>query len=368
MDLVFDTNPAYYADNPVMDLMLRIRPGLYLNIPSPTVSLEISSQVGYDYYFGIDNSRSTDLSTFAGDADLRLGFNPEGQVSFFIEDKFSRSGDPRYTSLTGKFDRTDNEAKARLQIKPGGGALVFDLAYGFFLDRFDDSTNSDALSNYAHRAYFSAKWKFLPKTALVLDFDADIHRYFGSYQDGTSNMDVNAIRATFGMLGQITPSIAIMLKAGYGDTLLPDRAGYTGSDYRSAVGQAEISYRRATTFLQLGYQRNFQPVVLFAWFGQDRVYARFRQQLFARMEIGLDAAYDYLSYGTGVAASVQGQGDRSDHLVTAGASFDVSILEWLVAGVAYGLQARLSGWDQPLGNASVDYTKHVFTLHLALDY
>jgi hypothetical protein len=369
LDLVFDSNPGYFAENPVMDLMLRIRPGLSLALPSPTVAFELNSSVGYDYYFGVDNSRTSDLSTFAGEADLRLGLNPEGQVSFFLEDNFSRSGDPRYTSLAGKFDRTDNEAKARLQIKPGGGALTFDLAYGFFLDRFDSSADSDALSNYAHRAYFSAKWKFLPKTALVVDFDADIRRYLGEYSNNVRNMDVNAIRATAGMLGQITPSMALTIKAGYGDSLLPSRTGYTGSNYRSAIGQAELSYRRATTFLQLGYLRNFQPVVLFAWFGQDRAYARFRQQLAGRFELGLDVAYDYLSYGTAVIDEVRNQGGRTDHFISAGASFDVFILEWLQAGLSYNLQARLSDWVQPqTGNPGVEYTKHLVVLHFALDY
>ena len=123
LDLIYDTNPGYFSsDNAAMasDLMLRIRPGITLSFPSSKVSFELSGKVGYDYYFGIDNERTNDLSTVSGDADMRLGFNPEGQVSFFIEDNFSRTGDPRYTSLAGRFDRTDNEAKAHLQIKPGG--------------------------------------------------------------------------------------------------------------------------------------------------------------------------------------------------------------------------------------------------------
>lgn len=370
LDWVYDSNPGYFASNPVMDLLMRIRPGLSLTFPSETVSFELNSRVGYDYYFGIDNSTTSNLSTFAGEADLRLGFNPEGQVSFFVEDNFSRTADPRYTSLSGKFDRTDNEAKAHLQIKPGGGALMFDLAYGFFIDWFDEqqNTESQALSSYAHRAYFSAKWKFLPKTAVTLDFDSDIRRYPNSYSTGEKNIDVNAIRATVGLLGQITPTLAVSVRAGYGDSLLPSVQNYTGSNYRSAIGQAEISYRAATTFVQVGYLRNFQPVVLFAWFGQDRAYARLRQQIAGRFVLSLDAAYDYLSYGEPVAAAAAAQGGRSDHLISAGVSFDVHFLDWIEIGLAYGLQARFSGWQQPQANASVDYTKHLVTFHAALDY
>ncbi|MBW1873419.1 MAG: hypothetical protein JRJ19_15225, partial [Deltaproteobacteria bacterium] len=180
LDLVYDTNPSYASEDVFSDLVLRIRPGIALSFPSEVVEFELEGKVGYDYFFGID--KKNNLSSVAGEADMRLGFNPKGQVSFFIEDTFSRSSDPRYGAVSGRFDRTNNEAKAHLQIKPGGGALMFDLAYGFFIDWFDDSgSNSTALSNYGHRAYFSGKWKFLPKTAVTVDFDADIRRYPNSY-------------------------------------------------------------------------------------------------------------------------------------------------------------------------------------------
>jgi len=370
LDLVYDSNPSYATSNSFFDLALRIRPGLTLSFPSEKVSFELDAHVGYDYYFGVDKSRSSDLSTFAGEASMQVGFNPKGKVSFFVEDNFSRTSDPRYNSLTGKYDRTDNEAKAHLQIKPGGGALMFDLAYGFFIDWFDDSgTESRALSSYAHRAYFSGKWKFLPKTALSVDFDSDIRRYPNSYSGGGKNMDVNAIRATVGLLGQITPSIAVAIKAGYGDSLLPERTGYSGSNYRSAIGQAEITYRAATTFIQAGYSRNFQPVVLFAWFGQDHAYARLRQQIAGKFSLSLDVAYDYLSYGDGVTADLANQGGRSDHVLSGGLNFDYHILDWFELGLAYAIQARFSGWTQPLAGAGgVDYYKHMVTLHIGVDY
>jgi hypothetical protein len=370
LDLVYDTNPSYGDSGAFSDLVLRIRPGIALSFPSEVVEFELNGKVGYDYYFGIDNKNTTNLSTVAGEANMRLGFNPKGQVSFFIEDTFSRSSDPRYNSVRDKFDRTTNEAKAHMQIKPGGGALMFDLAYGFFIDWFDDSgSNSTALSNYAHRAYFSGKWKFLPKTAVTVDFDADIRRYPNTYTEGPSagekNSDVNAIRATVGMLGQISPSIAITIKAGYGDSLLPSDTA--GSDYRSVVGQAEMTFKAGTTFIQFGYSRNFQPVVMFSYFGQDRVYARLRQQIAGKFTLALDAAYDYLAYGDSEMPDVQAQGSRSDHFVSGGISFDYHILDWIEVGLAYDIQARFTGWQQPSGD-DTDYNKHMFTLHIGVDY
>lgn len=370
LDLVYDTNAGYFSEDPISDLVLKIRPGVTLSFPSDKVSFELTGKVGYDYYFGIDNDRTTDLSTVAGDASMQLGFNPEGQVSFFIEDHFSRSGDPRYTSLSGRFDRTDNEAKAHLQIKPGGGALMFDLAYGFFIDWFDESSDfadADAYSSYAHRIYFSGKWKFLPKTAVTLDFDSDLRRYPNEASWG-QNVDINAIRATLGLLGQITPCLSLSIRAGYGDTLLAGPSGYAGDDYRSVIGQAELTFRSGTTFIQGGYTRNFQPVVVFAYFGQDRVYARLRQQFAGKFSLSLDVAFDWLSYGTAVPTSTAAQGDRSDGLLYGGVSLDYHIQDWIEVGIAYDLQWRFSDWTLSQNSASVDYQKHMFTFHVGVDY
>ena len=150
LDFVYDSNVSYSSSGSAADMIMKIRPGITLSFPSEMVDFEMSGRVGYDYYFGVDNSVSSDLSSVAGEADLHLGINPKGQFSFFFEDIFSRTSDPRYNSLSGKFDRTDNEAKARLQFKPGGGALMFDLAYGLFVDWFDsDFANADALFRHS---------------------------------------------------------------------------------------------------------------------------------------------------------------------------------------------------------------------------
>ncbi|NMB76089.1 MAG: hypothetical protein GYA21_13290 [Myxococcales bacterium] len=367
LDLVYDTNPGYFPEDATGDLVLKIRPGFALNFPSESVSFDMNAKVGYDRYLGVQKAAMRDLSAVAGEADLKLGINPNGTVSFFLEDVFSRTGDPRYTSFAGKFNRTDNEAKVHFQLKPGGGAMMFDLAYGFFLDWFDDSgVNATALSSYAHRAYFSGKWKFLPKTAVAIDFDADLRRYPNAYQDGSQNMDVNAIRATVGLLGQITPTLSLVVKAGYGDSLLPSRTGYTGSGYRSAIGQAELSYTAGTTFLQFGYSRNFQPVVLFVYFGQDRIYGRFRQQIAGKFALSADVGFDFLSYGTSIQTA--SPSDRTDYFLTARVAADYYALEWLNFGLGYSFQGVFTDYTQPLNGSAAGYQKHMIDLHVGIDY
>jgi hypothetical protein len=368
LDLVYETNVNYSPSDPISDLILRLRPGLTLDFPSDVVSFLLNGKVGYDYYFGIEESATSDLSSVVGMADLTVGFNPNGVFAVFLEDQLSRTGDPRYTSLSGKFDRTDNEAKLRFQIRPAGGALQFDLAYGFFLDWFDDL---DGYSSYGHRCYFSGKWRFFPKTALVLDFDADLRRYPNRNQDGSHNPDINGIRSYIGLLGQITSSLSIVAKIGYGDTLLEggtneDGTPYAGGDFRSAVAQVEASLRFGTTFLQLGYSRNFQPVINFAYFGTDKLYLRFQQQFLGKLNLGANFAFDMLAYGKGIN---QDANSRADYLLYGGASADYMILDWLALGLAYEFQVLLTDWTEPdPGSVSPDYTKHAIIFRVVLDY
>jgi len=168
------------------------------------------------------------------------------------------------------------------------------------------------------------------------------------------------------MLGQITPTINLTVKAGYGDTLLPD--SYGGDDYRSVIGQIEMTYRSGTTFISAGYVRNFQPVVMFVYFGQDRVYARYRQQLAGKFTITADLGFSWLAYGDAVQSATAAMGARSDGLVIGGLAFNYHIQDWVEVGLAYGIQARFSDWNQVQNAASVDYNKHIFTLHAGVDY
>jgi hypothetical protein len=368
LDLVYDNNVGYFSTDPVGDLILRIRPGLTLSFPSKVVSIELTGKVGYDYFFGVEDAKTTDLSSVQGEAQLAVGFNPEGQLSFFVEDRFLRTGDPQYTSLAGRFDRTTNEVRGHAQYKPGGEAMIFDLAYGFYLDWFDQGAgfNSDDFNSFSHRIFFSGKWKFLPKTALVLDFDSDLRRY----PHGTAvNLDTNAIRINVGMLGQITPTIAVTVKVGFGDTLMPTRTSYTGSDYRSVIGLAEVAYRSGTTFIQGGYTRNFQPVVLFGYFSQDRIYAKLRQQIVGKIGLVADFSFDHLAYGTPVQAAAAARGDRTDNVIYGTLGVAYMITDWLDIGAAYDLQLRLADWGTVSAqDPSVDYRKHLFTLRVSVDY
>jgi hypothetical protein len=183
------------------------------------------------------------------------------------------------------------------------------------------------------------------------------------------NLDTNAIRISAGMIGQITPTIATTVKVGFGDTLMPTRTGFTGSDYRSVIGLAEVAYRSGTTFIQGGYTRNFQPVVLFGYFSQDRLYAKLRQQVAGKIGLVVDISYDHLAYGTALQAAAAARGDRTDDVIYGTLGVAYMITDWLDVGASYDMQLRLASWRQVTAeDPSADYRKHLFTIRLGVDY
>lgn len=374
-DLTWDSNPGYSpSGSQVSDLILRLRPNLDVSFPTDFIAARLKTKLGYDFFLGVENSETTNLSSFSGDADLDIAINPNGPVTFAISDHFARTADPRYTSLSERFDRLNNEARARLRWSPGSGALDFGLAYGLFIDLFQNgpasSGNGKAYSSYGHRLYFDAKWKFLPKTAAALDFEGDLRRYPDSFSDGSATPDSNAIRIMLGLIGQITPTISINLRAGYGDSLLTGGRTdtgqpYSGDGFRSALVQADATWQPATTMLQGGYTRSFQPVLLFGYYGQDRLFFRARQQLFGRLSLSGEVGFDFLTYGDPLYSG--GSGGRSDKLLDVGLSGDYFVVDWLAVGFRYTYRALFTDFRDAL-NIDLSYAKHVVTLHIGIEY
>jgi hypothetical protein len=271
-----------------------------------------------------------------------------------------RSSEPR-SDVIGTFARTDNLAGASFEFKPGGGALSLGLGYSFAFDFYDEGTGLKGADSYSHQPALDVKWKFFPKTAFVFAASADIRRYPNIQDPGTlpgvtpfTNSDLNAIRATVGLIGMLTSRLSVTLRAGYGDTLIMQ----TGRDnYRSVIGQAEFNYDLTMqTRFTLGYLRDFQPATLFGFYGFDRAYAGIKQGIAGKVFLSLNGAFEYQQFGTPIVTQYIST-SRSDTFTTVNAAIDYEIQKWLSIGVSDGFQIRGSSFKD-MGGA-VSYTKNV---------
>jgi hypothetical protein len=354
---------AFGTDEVVGDFILRVRPGISLEVPSPTALVRLDAKADYNRYLGLDVAGTRSLSYLGGDAHLAFHVSPDARVSLKLGDRFSHSDRTSAVGLGVGVLSLFNEAYVQLPIRPGGGALSVQPGYAFAFEGFLSSRtvtplSADAhrLSYLSHRPHLEAHWRFLPKTAVVLDVRGDIRRY----PDADFNIATNALYSLLGVSGLVTPKVALVARGGYGNTFLPTEVREAGiPNYESFIGQLEATWILSETArFNLGVSRSFFPVPRFGWYGDHRVYGQ-AQLLFAgRLLVEVDGAYHFLNYATG----------RRDALATPGFTVGYRITPWMNFGLGYRFSLRASSAPATQLPAATHYLRHETFGVLVLTY
>lgn len=363
LDTHFIVNPGRLSSGDAPnDLVLVARPGLDILLPSDSLDLTFNGDLEYQQYLGIDKKRTRNLSTFAGQLGLNIDMNKNGSLGFRIRENLLRGADAANETVGGRLLHISNDAGLGVDIRPGGGALIFSIDGGFFYDRYDrgDELPSAAdLDNMRITPKLRVTWKFLPKTAVFLDAEGQITRYFTSVNKPAN---ANILLTQLGAAGSISQKIALLLKAGYGNTFInsPD-----GDNWQSFVGQAEFNYLASeTTRLRVGALRTVQATSLFKYFALNRAYLGFDQAIGGRMHLGLKLAYNFQRYGIALAGPTN---PRVDSHVTADITFSYQATEWMTVTLSDKLDWRASNYTQQTGT-KIGYTNNDLFLRVGLRY
>ena len=345
------------------ELVLRVRPGLKLEVPSSKMSLSASAKVEYVRYTGLLTKQSTYGSHVEGAGDLTAHFNPEGSVGFILADQFSRSDQSHNAALGAGVLSLFNEVRASVPIKPGGGAVEITPELGWALEFFQpigvaipvgctegvcDPTTVDAFDYTNLRAAASARWRFLPKTALVLETNLNLREYLRA-----SNTTPSALlfRAMGGLSGLVSTKIAVVAKAGYG-------YNFGSSGGSSLIGQLEGNYAFSPLLsFKGGYLRTLDPVASYGLFRDDRGYAEARGLFGGKLVLHGSAAVDFLGFYDAIQP-------RNDTVLTLELGPDYQIKPWLVGALGYVLSTRSSS----VTGAGLNFTRHEAYLRLTLVY
>jgi len=337
---------------PTGDLILRYRPGLKLDVPSDVLNFTLGGNVEYVHYLGLEAEGTSAQSRLGGQGDLTLLFNGKGVVAIEVADSFIRSDRTSNLALGVGTVVDHNDARLRAIIAPGGGALAFEPGYTLGYEHYvardgalpegcaegDPTCDSSAVSRLdylQHTADFDIRWRFLPKTSLVLDSS---YAYRAYLDDATAALDSQNVKAMAGVVGLVVPRIAVTAKAGWGQQL--------GSGYQSVIGTGEFTYLLSELAdVRLGYARTFEPSPSTgSYYSDDRVYSGAKALLGGRLQLKADAAFDYVDFG----------GTRFDKQVVAGLAPSVEVTEWLNGGVGYQITWRDSTDDR----IGFDFIRH----------
>jgi hypothetical protein len=357
---------------PSPELILRVRPGLVFELANDSTLVAFDGAAEYLWYTGALSPSSTQLSRLQANVGLDARFNRDGVVEVQVSDRLTRS-DRTQTPIAGiGVISLSNLARLAVPIHPGGRALEVTPSVAFGVEFFDPlltgtvagcTTNDPTCDpravgqmNYGNLGFgLAGRWKFLPKTALVLDANLDNRLYFAS---SATNLPALVLRVQTGIVGLISPRISVTLLAGYGGNLATN-AMTMQSGPHTPIGQAELAYLPAeNTRVSLGYTRTIQPVSVLGTFIDDRGALQGRLGLLGgRLLLSAELALDFFSY-------FQSTARRNDLMLSAAAGPTFVVTSWFEVGAMYRLGFRSSTSTAQ----SVNFVRHEATLNLNLHY
>jgi hypothetical protein len=360
----YDSNVAYTdVGKSVSAFVLHVRPGLTLDSPGEVYAVKLKADVDWAQVLGSQSK----LSRLYGESQLELGLNRRGQVGFELTDAFSRSASTQALTLgTGVISNT-NLLRIEVPFRPGGGALVTTPSLSSRLETFepfdrgrlcldaDPACTPAQLSKLGYSDFtagLESRWKFLPRTAALVQGEYYLHRPVST----AFGDDGSGLRAWLGVAGLFGAHLAGTAKGGYGDTL-----GSFGEGFRTWLANVEAEWIPfETASAKLGYLHDFgaDPGKA-SLFESHRVYADGHVLLEARYTARFSASYEHRSYVFVKGAAVD--------VIQLQPSAEMELARWLRAGAGYVLSTRTTKQGAST-LPGYKFTKHEVFLRLTGTY
>jgi Putative beta-barrel porin 2 len=386
LELRYDSNvAAYYQPAQTSgDLILHVRPGILLNVPGESVAVDLRAMLDWAQYFGLQDSptkivSTKDLSNLFATVSLGVGFNRRGQLGLELDEKFARSNQPAVYSIAAGIISNYNDLSLSVPWRPGGGALTVSVGGDWALESFEAFKSGQICSTatvnpYCNSIYLSklgynnytanlgVNWKFLPKTAALLDL---------SWFDRVPNSTLYSIagtgmRAQVGASGLVTTHLAATLKGGYGTTLglTLDPAAVPQADltrfgtWLALVSAEWIPSGLSTLKLTYNHDLGFDPGTTWALYTASHVSLDGKVKLNSILAAGVFVDWALLTY--------RDAAKTTSNVLTARPALQADLTRWLMLELAYQYTDRTTNaLNAPLG---WKYSKHEAWLRGVVTY
>lgn len=354
------------------EIIFHFRPGLKFELDTPSTLVNFNGAGEYLWFTGLLSPGSTSLSRFQANVGLDTKFNRDGVAEVQLGDNLVRSDRTQNPAFAVGVLSLFNNLYLAVPIHPGGRALEVTPKVGWSVEFFEallqgfvagcvaGSACDPAavpISNYSNLNFgINARWKFLPKTAVILDVNADWRTYFTKT---AATGDKVLFRAQVGLAGLISPRIAVTLLAGYG-------GDFTNGSIHTVIGTAEFSYTiTEQSRIAVGYARNTIAVPVIGTAIDDRGYLRGGLGLLGgRLLLNAQVSADYFTFlgaPTNAAAPTPNP-TRNDFLLSVSAGPTVIITSWFDVGANYTLSVRTST------ESLLNFPRHEAMLRLSFHY
>jgi len=282
------------------------------NGEGPSVTFRATASGTYREYFGQITPEQRNGSV---DAAISLGILPGRPWGANLGATYDRVIQP--TSLTSAnpdfaYNRDLVGATAEIVSQPGSGTLDWHLG-GSLTGTLFEQSGGQAYNNFVYSVFTRGRWKFRPKTALIVDATLGFQNFSppaGAVTPVTTPYNSDPVRTHFGLNGLLTPRLSLLATVGYGGTFLSPA---TPNDphvqqYDSVIGQAELKVfltappgegaglSLSQSSLAFGYTRDFQTSYLTEFNGIDRGYLKFSYFFAGRALISLEGGGAAIEY------------------------------------------------------------------------
>ncbi|MFZ4577265.1 MAG: hypothetical protein ACOYOB_02625 [Myxococcota bacterium] len=333
------------AGNPIRGATsIRIQPRLSLaNEANSDVSFTFNS-AGEARIYVTEDTAISEQDDVGGTASVDVAFGARRALAFSVFDYFTRALRANDWGTTYNLNRTSNDVGARIEFHPGDipERRPFNIALmgSYALDRFDDFGDGDTDT---FRSRFSASWRFLPKTAAIIDAGWDFRNYANTsllLKDALAS-NSKPFRARAGVAGALTRRISLEALGGWGMSMHK-----SGDTFNSFLASASLGLRASeSTRLLLNYTHDFRDAYYGNFVDFHRGSLALRQRFGQIVDLKASFGVTYGVYGAYVPkiAVLITQKNRKDIAMDGGlsATFDVTRL----VGMDIGYQLRSVATD-----------------------
>lgn len=370
---VFNGHEDDRGNPPVAATSIRIAPVLGLtNGSSAEIQFSFAAKGDVRIYLS-DNPALDNLTNFGGNADLGVTFAARRAISFTLFDHFTRALQADNWESLNTLNRVSNDIGGRISFHPGEiperRPFEVSLMGSYAVDRFDLFS---AGSTNTIRTRLTSSWRFLPKTAVVLDTTWDF-RSFDSPGALSLTSNSSPWRVNAGFAGAITKRVTARITGGYGMSLHDAGSAFTGALWGVGIG-----YRAsAATLVHLNYTHDFRDAFMGNFVDFHRGTVSLNQRFGTIMDVTVYTNLTYASFGALDGSNLPAGTKintkvRQDVNIDAGlkAHFEVSrivgaVLSYRLRGVFTNFQVT-SQTDELLDVGS--YTAHELMASVSLRY
>jgi hypothetical protein len=348
------------------------------------VAVDLRAMLDWAQYFGLQDTSTTvvstrDLSNLFATVSLGVGINRKGQVGLELDERFARSNRPTVYSIATGIISNYNDVSLSVPWRPGGGALAVTLGGDWAIESFETFKSGQLCATttgnpFCNPAYLSKlgysnlgaglglNWKFLPKTAALLDLS-----WFDRIPNSTLySIAGTGMRAQAGATGLVTTHLAATLKGGYGTTLgltldplaIPQADLSRFGTWLALISAEWIPSSLSTLKLTYNHDLGFDPGTTWALYTVNHVTLEGKSKFNGLLTGAVVADYALLSY--------RDPATSTSNILTVKPSLQADLTRWLMLELAYQYTDRTTDAASP--PPGWKYTRHEVWLRGVVTY